>query len=158
MDEVRSKITDQTAIVSVMWANNETGVLQPIAEIGKLARSRGILMHTDAAQSAGKVPVSVKDLNVDLLTLAGHKFYAPKGVGALYIRKGVEIAPFAIGDSVYILTAERNLYCLNLQNGLEKWPSGPAIGIRQLVSSSKELEKIRPEIESICARRERRTA
>ena len=97
--DVEAAIRPTTILISIMHANNETGVLQPVAEIGKLAKSRGILMHTDAAQSAGKVPVSVKDLNVDLLTLAGHKFYAPKGVGALYIRKGVNIEPLIHGAS-----------------------------------------------------------
>src|ERR1043166_2532465 len=89
--DVEAAIRPTTILISIMHANNETGVIQPVAEIGKLARSRGILMHTDAAQSAGKVPVRVDELNVDLLTLAGHKIYAPKGVGALYVRNGLEL-------------------------------------------------------------------
>ncbi|MCG3148706.1 MAG: Cysteine desulfurase IscS [Verrucomicrobiae bacterium] len=97
--DVEAAIRPTTILISIMHANNETGVIQPVAEIGKLARSRGILMHTDAAQSAGKIPVRVDDLNVDLLTLAGHKFYAPKGVGAFYIRRGVEIDPLIHGAS-----------------------------------------------------------
>lgn len=88
---------EDTLLVTVMHANNETGVLQPIAEIGRAARERGILVHTDAAQSAGKVAVRVDELSVDLLTLAAHKVYGPKGIGALYIRKGTRVAPFAIG-------------------------------------------------------------
>ncbi|HUK81906.1 MAG TPA: cysteine desulfurase family protein [Verrucomicrobiae bacterium] len=97
--DVEAAIRPTTILISIMHANNEVGTIQPIAAIGALARSRGILMHTDAAQSAGKIPVRVDDLNVDLLTLAGHKFYAPKGVGALYIRRGVEIDPLIHGAS-----------------------------------------------------------
>ena len=89
--DVGRALRDDTALVSIMHANNEVGTIQPIAEIAALARARGALMHTDAAQSPGKIPVNVDDLQVDLLTLAGHKFYATKGVGALYIRPGTTI-------------------------------------------------------------------
>ncbi|MDD2917559.1 cysteine desulfurase family protein [Rhodoferax sp.] len=84
-------LRDDTAFVSIMHANNEVGTLQPIPEIASVTRQRGILSHTDAAQSAGKVPLNVDALGVDLLTLAGHKFYAPKGIGALYVREGTPI-------------------------------------------------------------------
>jgi len=80
-----------------MHANNEVGTLQPIADISRIARERGILFHTDAAQSAGKIPVRVDELGVDLLSLAGHKFYAPKGAGVLYVRKGVRLEPLIHG-------------------------------------------------------------
>lgn len=96
-DRVGSVLRDDTALVSIMHANNEVGSLQPIAEIAQHTRQRGIVLHTDAAQSAGKVPVRVDDLGVDLLTLAGHKFYAPKGIGALYVRSGVAIRPVLFG-------------------------------------------------------------
>ena len=96
-DAVRRAMRADTALVSVMHANNEIGTIQPIAEISAVAHEAGALMHTDAAQSAAKIPVSVKGLNADLLTLAGHKFYATKGVGALYVRAGTPIAPFLAG-------------------------------------------------------------
>jgi cysteine desulfurase len=96
-DAVRRAVTPRTILISVMHANNEVGTVQPIAEIGRIARDHGVLFHTDAAQSAGKIPTNVDELGVDLLTIAGHKLYAPKGVGALYIRRGVELEPLIHG-------------------------------------------------------------
>ncbi|QXE91807.1 cysteine desulfurase [Geomonas subterranea] len=96
-DEVRKAITGRTILVSIMHANNEVGSIQPLAEISSITRERGVLLHSDAAQSVGKVPTLVDQLGVDLLTVAGHKLYAPKGVGALYIRKGVRVAPYLHG-------------------------------------------------------------
>ena len=96
-DDVARAITPQTVLVSVMHANNEVGTIQPIAEISRIARARGVLLHTDAAQSVGKIATDVNGLGVDLLTVAGHKLYAPKGVGALYIRRGTPIEPLIHG-------------------------------------------------------------
>ncbi|MFZ1105158.1 MAG: cysteine desulfurase family protein, partial [Hyphomicrobiaceae bacterium] len=96
-DDVARAITPQTVLVSVMHANNEVGTIQPIAEVSRIARARGVLLHTDAAQSVGKIATDVNGLGVDLLTVAGHKLYAPKGVGALYIRRGTPIEPLVHG-------------------------------------------------------------
>ncbi|MEU8206428.1 cysteine desulfurase family protein [Streptosporangium sp. NPDC049046] len=96
-EDVRRALTPRTRLVSVMLANGETGTLQPVVELAAVAREHGALFHTDAAQAVGKIPLSVADLGVDLLTVAGHKFYAPKGVGALYVRQGVVVEPLIPG-------------------------------------------------------------
>lgn len=91
LKQLEEAITDKTILVSIMFANNEIGTIQPIKEIGALCREKKVLFHTDAVQAVGSVPVDVKEMNIDLLSLAGHKLYGPKGIGALYIRKGIRI-------------------------------------------------------------------
>ncbi|NLC70956.1 MAG: cysteine desulfurase NifS [Desulfuromonadaceae bacterium] len=97
LEELRHALDDDTALVSIMTANNETGVLFPLDEIAKMVKERGIPFHTDAVQAVGKIPIDMKKTPVDMLSLSGHKLHAPKGIGALYIRKGTRFTPFVIG-------------------------------------------------------------
>jgi cysteine desulfurase len=97
LDDLRARLDDATALVSVMLANNETGLIQPVPEVSRLARGRGALVHCDAVQAAGKIPVDVRALDVDLLTLSAHKLYGPKGVGCLYVRRGTPLAALVRG-------------------------------------------------------------
>jgi len=97
MAKYESSLTSDTAIVSLMWANNETGAIFPVEEAADIARERGILFHTDAVQAAGKIPINMKQNNIDMLSISGHKLHAPKGIGILYIRKGTKFSPFMIG-------------------------------------------------------------
>lgn len=97
LDELRESIRDDTALITIMYANNETGVLFPVEEIGQLAKEKGITFHCDAVQAAGKLPLDMSKSTVDMISLSGHKLHAPKGVGALYIRKGVRFKPFILG-------------------------------------------------------------
>ncbi|OQX26938.1 MAG: cysteine desulfurase NifS [Desulfobacteraceae bacterium IS3] len=98
LDFLYKNLSDETAVVSVMWANNETGVIFPIAEIANAVKEKGIVFHTDAVQAVGKIPINVKEIEgLDMLSLSGHKLHAPKGIGVLYVRKGTKFSPFLIG-------------------------------------------------------------
>lgn len=98
LEELRKSIREDTALVSVMWANNETGAVFPIKEIGEMVKGRGIIFHVDAVQTVGRVPINLRMFSqIDLLSLSGHKFHAPKGIGALFVRRGVKLSPLVIG-------------------------------------------------------------
>lgn len=99
IDKLKSAIRDDTILITIMAANNEIGSIQPIEEIGKIAHEKGIIFHTDAVQAIGHIPIDVKKMNIDLLSLSGHKLYGPKGIGALYIKKGIKINPLIHGGA-----------------------------------------------------------
>jgi len=133
-ERVREALADDTAIVSVMHANNEIGTIQPVAEIAALARARGALVHTDAVQSAGKIPIDVKALGVDLLSLSAHKFNGPKGAGILYVRRGTRMQPILTGGK-----HERNR-----RAGTENTPAIAGMGVAARQAAQKlELEAAR---------------
>ncbi len=97
MDQYKRSLTSETAVVSLMWANNETGVLFPVEEAARMARSRGILFHTDAVQAVGKIPINMQENVIDMLSISGHKLHGPKGIGVLYLRNGTKFYPYLIG-------------------------------------------------------------
>jgi cysteine desulfurase len=136
-------ITADTALVSLMWANNETGVLFPIEEAARLARAKGVLFHTDAVQAAGKIPLDLAQVPVDLLSLAGHKFHAPKGVGALFVRKGLKFPPMLFGHQ------ERGR-----RGGTENVPAIVGMGLacelaaREMESKAAAMTALRDRLES----------
>jgi cysteine desulfurase len=140
-DALREAITDDTAVVSVMHANNEIGTIQPLAELAAIAHEHGALVHTDAVQSAGKIALDVKALGVDLLSISGHKFYAPKGVGALWIRRGVRLTSFITGGR-----QERNR-----RSGTENVAGYAALG----VAARAAREKLASEAPRLAALRDR---
>ncbi|MGE5541534.1 MAG: cysteine desulfurase NifS [Bacillota bacterium] len=98
-DDVRKAITPETVLISIMMGNNEVGAIQPVKEIGAIARERGVFFHTDAVQATGQIPVNVVDMNIDLLSGSGHKMYGPKGIGIVYIRKGIRVSPVLHGGA-----------------------------------------------------------
>lgn len=144
VDDLRDTITPGTILVSIMHANNEVGTVQPIAELAAAARERGALFHTDAAQSIGKIPVRIGELGIDLLSVAGHKFYAPKGIGALYIRSGVTLDKFIHGAD-----HERNLRA-GTENVLEIVGLGEAAALaaRDLEKNAAHMRSMRDRLQS----------
>jgi cysteine desulfurase len=140
-DRLREAMTDDTALVSVMHANNEIGTIQPIAELAAIAHGRGALFHTDAVQSTGKIPVSVRALGVDLLAMSAHKFYGPKGAGALWVKRGVRLSPFLSGGK-----QERNR-----RAGTENVPGVIGMG----VAAQRAMQKMEVEGERLSALRDR---
>jgi cysteine desulfurase len=138
--DAEGALVEGTTMLTIMHANNETGVLQPVAELARLAHESGAIVHTDAAQTAGKIPVNVDHLGVDLLSLVGHKLYAPKGIGALYVRKGTPIRPLLLGSPG------------DLRSGTLNTPSIVGLGAaceiaaRNLESESTRLRRMRDEL------------
>jgi cysteine desulfurase len=148
LDALKETITPQTALVSLMWANNETGVLFPIAAAAEIARKHGVLFHTDAVQAVGKVTVDLKRTPVDLLSLSGHKLHAPSGIGALYVRKGIKLPPLLFGHQ------ERGR-----RGGTENVSSIVALGVacvllqQTLTDGSARLSRLRDRFEAGVAAR-----
>lgn len=139
---IQAALRNDTALVSVMHANHETGVVQPLRQIGDICHSSGILLHTDAAQSVGKIRTFVDELDVDLLTVAGHKLYAPKGVGALFIRRGLALEPLLRGDG-----QERGLRA-GMENvcGIVGLGRAAALAARALEEAPDRLERLRDQL------------
>ncbi|MBI3754188.1 MAG: cysteine desulfurase NifS [Deltaproteobacteria bacterium] len=144
LEQLKRAITSKTILITIMFANNETGVIFPIDEIGKIAKEHNILFHTDAVQGVGKVPIDVKKLNVDLLTLSGHKIYAPKGVAAVYVKRGVRLVPLIHGGH-----QERNR-----RGGTENTAGIAALGkaceiaLRDMAEETKHITALRDRLEN----------
>ena len=142
LDALKAAITDQTVLISIMYANNEIGVLQPIAEIGKIAKEKGILFHCDAVQAVCKIPVDVQTLGVDLMSISAHKIYGPKGIGALYVRKKnprVRLSPIIHGGG-----HERGMRSGTLNvPGIVGFGKAVEIGIQELASETKRILGLR---------------
>jgi len=142
-DRLQEAVTDQTALVSIMHANNEIGTIQPVPALAQIAHEHGALFHTDAVQSTGKIPVNVRALGVDLLSLSGHKFYGPKGAGALWVKRGVRLAPFLSGGK-----QERNR-----RAGTENVPGAIGLGAaadaagRKMPAEASRLSRLRDRLE-----------
>ncbi|MBP2634048.1 MAG: Cysteine desulfurase [Firmicutes bacterium] len=130
LDELKAAITDKTILISVMFANNEVGTIEPIKEIGAIAKEHGIYFHTDAVQAVGSVEIDVQDMNIDLLSLSGHKFYGPKGIGVIYIRRGVKIQPIQLGGA-----QERNM-----RAGTENVPAIVGLGMAAAIAKRDFVE------------------
>ena len=144
MNQFERSLTPDTAVVSLMWANNETGVLFPVENAAELAHTRGILFHTDAVQAVGKIPINMKTNDIDMLSISGHKLHAPKGIGILYIRKGTRFSPFLIGGHQ---EKER-------RGGTENTPSIIGLGkacelaARNMETENTKVEQLRDKLET----------
>jgi cysteine desulfurase len=144
IEELKKSIRKDTVLITIMYANNEIGTIQPVKEIAGIAKEKGVYFHTDAVQAAGKIPVPVKEIGADMLSLSGHKFYGPKGVGALYIRKGVKIAPFMYGGE-----QEKGK-----RAGTENVPGIAGIGraaeiaVKEMAEEEVRIKKLRDRLES----------
>jgi len=147
LNELREALADDTALVSIMYANNETGVIFPVERIGEIVRSKGIPFHVDAVQAAGKIPFSVKNMPVDLLTISGHKFHGPKGVGALYVRRGIPFPPFLIGGH-----QERNRRA-GTENvaGIIGMGKAAEMALKHLPEDSEKIRALRDQLEALIA-------
>jgi len=145
LDQLRRALTDDTAVVSIMWANNETGVIFPMDEIAEIVRAKGIPFHVDAVQAAGRIPLRVGELPIDLMTISGHKFHAPKGVGALYVRRGITFPPFMIGGH-----QERNRRA-GTENVASIIGMGRAaeIALGRMAEESARVKKLRDRLEAL---------
>ena len=141
-EQVEKAITDQTILVSIMFANNEVGTIMPVAEIGKVCREHGVLFHTDAVQAVGHVPVDVKAMNIDMLSLSAHKFHGPKGVGALYVKKGIRLPAYVMGGA-----QERNRRA-GTENvaGIVGLGAAIEIAVQQLPESAARMAKLRDKL------------
>jgi cysteine desulfurase len=144
LENLNKSMTPDTAIVSLMWGNNETGVVFPVKEAAAMARERGILFHTDAVQSTGKIPIDMKKNEIDMLSISGHKLHAPKGIGVLYIRKGTKFSPFLIGGH-----QERGR-----RGGTENTPSIIGLG-KACELAAKNMDKENKEVKRLCDKLEK---
>ena len=143
LENLEKNLTPDTAVVSLMWGNNETGVIFPVEEAARLAHEKGILFHTDAVQSAGKIPIKMKNNVVDMLSISGHKLHAPKGIGILYVRRGTRFSPFLIGGHQEI----------GRRGGTENTPSIIGLGKaceladKNMQKENKEVKRLRDKLE-----------
>jgi cysteine desulfurase len=152
-DDVRRALRPETVLISIMHANNETGTIQPVAEIARIARSAGVTLHVDGVQALGKIPVDVEALGVDLYSMSAHKLYAPKGVGALYVRKGTALAPIAYGGHH---ERDRRPGTENVP-GIAAFGAAAELATRTLSAESERLGALRDRLENALLERSRRT-
>ena len=144
LDELKSEVDDDTAIVTIMYANNETGVIFPIDKIAEIVKAKGVVFHTDAVQAVGKIPLNLDNSNIDLLSLSGHKLHAPKGVGVLYVRKGTRISPFIVGGH-----QEKNRRA-GTENvaGIVALGKACQLAAKEIVQENTKVKKLRDKLEN----------